>query len=48
MEGIIRGSSESSMPILVTKRRKPMAVTWVGMTRIIMIKVNAAFFNLKE
>jgi hypothetical protein len=48
MDGMIRGSSESSMPMPVINRRKPIAVTCVGMTRIAIIKVKAAFFNLKS
>ncbi len=48
MDGIIRGSSESYIPILVTRRKNPIAVTCVGITRIAIIKVNAIFFNLKS
>ena len=47
MEGIISGSRESYIPILVISRKKPMAVTCVGITKIAIIKVNAAFFSLK-
>ncbi len=36
------------MPIFVISRKKPIAVTCVGMTRIAMINVNAIFFNLKS
>ena len=39
---------ESYIPIFVIKRRKPIAVTCVGITSIAMINVNAAFFNLKS
>ncbi len=36
------------MPIFVIRRRNPIAVTCVGMTRIIIIKVNATFLSLKS
>ncbi len=48
MDGRIRGSRESYIPIFVINLRNPIAVTCVGITRIAMIKVNAAFFNLKS
>ena len=48
MDGMISGSRESYIPMFVIKRRNPIAVTCVGMTRIAMINVNAAFFNLKS
>ena len=48
MDGMIRGSKESYIPILVIKRKKPIAVTCVGITRIAIIKVNATFFSLKS
>ena len=45
---MISGSRESYIPMLVINRRKPIAVTCVGMTRIAIIKVKAIFFNLKS
>ncbi len=36
------------MPMPVIKRRNPIAVTCVGITRIAIINVKAAFFNLKS
>ena len=48
MDGMISGRSESYIPIFVIRRRNPIAVTCVGMTRIAMINVNAAFFALKS
>lgn len=47
MEGRISGHSVSYRPMLVIRRKKPIAVTWVGMTRMAMMKVNASFLNLK-
>ena len=47
MDGMIRGHRVSYRPMLVTSRRKPMAVTWVGMTRMPMMKVKANFLSLK-
>ena len=34
--------------MFVIKRKNPIAVTCVGITRIAMTNVNAAFFNLKS
>ena len=34
--------------MLVIRRRKPRAVTWVGMTRMAMMKVKAARLSLKS
>ena len=48
MDGIIRGSKESYIPILVIKRKNPIAVTCVGITRIAIIKVKATFLTLKS
>ena len=48
MDGMISGQRVSYIPILVMRRRKPIAVTCVGMTRIIMMNVNAAFLSLKR
>ena len=42
------GRSESYIPIFVISRRNPIAVTCVGITRIAIINVNAAFFALKS
>ena len=47
-DGMINGSRESYNPIFVIRRRKPIAVTCVGMTRIAMINVNATFLALKS
>ena len=47
MDGMMRGHRVSYRPMLVISRRKPMAVTWVGMTRMAMMKVKANFFSRK-
>ena len=48
MDGMISGSKESYIPIFVISRKNPIAVTCVGITRIAIIKVKAAFFILKS
>ena len=45
---MMSGNRESYIPIFVINRRKPIAVTCVGITRIAMINVNATFFTLKS
>ncbi len=47
MEGMISGRRESYNPIFVTRRRNPIAVTCVGITRIAMINVKATFLAFK-
>lgn len=48
MDGMIIGNKVSYIPILVINRRNPIAVTCVGITKMAMIKVKAAFLNLKS
>ncbi len=48
MEGMISGRRESYNPIFVTRRRNPIAVTCVGITRIAMINVKATFLALNS
>ena len=43
---MISGHNVSYSPIFVTKRWNPIAVTCVGITRIAIINVNAAFLAL--
>ena len=48
IDGRIKGSSVSYIPMFVINLTKPIVVTCVGMTRIAMINVKATFFSLKS